>query len=366
MAWVLGVQGAPSADTPPPFLANDFKFPLWYEDFSVRSGFGYKDNVALSSTEPRGSAYWHAGGDVMVYRLPSGGWTLNSFASVNHLGYLDTSTGVNNEESAMLMVQVVKELGRNWRMGLGGNYLYQDQVLDVSAAEGSDFTIGEVRGHTAIGRWFVRKDLHPYWVEVEDCAARQWLAAPLDGFWQSGPRLTLGRSHGHGSDLTLTYQWSYLTFDSRLQTDATGLEVADTSLRFASQCADLAWHQVWDQQAHWHTVTRVGVDLNRDNAAGYFDFTQYRLAEQLKYRAKTWELSLALRLGYYDYPVQTAAQDDPSLRRKTGVGIGVHAEKTLSKHFRLFADYSYDRSISNAAYDRYLANGISSGVEFRF
>jgi hypothetical protein len=34
---------------------DDFKIPLWYQDYTIRNGWGYKDNVLLSSA-PRSVA----------------------------------------------------------------------------------------------------------------------------------------------------------------------------------------------------------------------------------------------------------------------------------------------------------------------
>jgi len=347
---------------------NDFKFSLWNQEFSVRSGMGYKDNVTLSSSAARGSGYWVAGGEVMVFRLPSGGWNFSAFGSFLNLGYFDKSTGVNNEQSGLALAQVTKDLGSDWKMGLSGTYLYQDQVLDVSAAETSQFTIGEVLGHTAIGRWFVRKDFKPWWVEAEASVTRQWLASPLDSFWQAGPRLTLGRSYGHGSELAVSYQYSRLAYDSRTQVDELGQEIPDTALRFQSQGGELGWHQVWDSARHWQTLTKLGADLNRDNAAGYFDFWQYHLTEQARFRAGTWEITAQGRLAYYDYPVQTITVGDltAAFRRKIGLSAGVGVQKNLSKKLIVFGSYSYDRSLSNAPDDQYVANSVQAGLEFRF
>ena len=366
VGWVMAALGASGAEAPALLSLDEFKIPLWYEDVNLRGGFGYKDNVLLSSVNPQGSAFWTAGGDVLVYRLPSGGWQFSGFASFDNVGYFERSTGVNNEQAAIAMAQASKDLGKGWRMGLGANYTLQHQVFDASVTETNQYTNTEVLGNSVVGRWFVRKDIKPYWVDAEFSLMRQWLAAPLDSFLQTGPRLTMGRSLSHGSDLTLSYQWLWLGFDTREQVSAAGVAEPGTSLRFQSQLVELTWHQVWDEKSHWHSMTRLGLNLNQDNGSGYFDFWQYLLAEQLKYKAKTWEISAVGRVDYYDFAVQTVSATDLALRQKTVFSASLRADKHLGKSWKVFATYAYDRSLSNLTSDRYQANTTSVGVEYRF
>jgi hypothetical protein len=368
LATALGLAafGLCAGEAPKLPSLDDFKIRTWYEDVNVRGGFGYKDNVLLSSTNQQGSAFYTAGGDVLVYRLPSHGWQINGFASFDHVGYFSQSTGVNDEQVAMALGQVTKELGQGWKMGLGANYMFQHQVFDVSATQTNQFTNGEVLGHNAGLRWLLRKEFKPYWVELELSGARQWLAAPLDSFWQMGPRLTVGRSYGRGSDLALSYQWTYVAFDSRAQVTADGFTEPGTHLHFTPQGVEAAWHHVWDQKKRWHTVTKAGLDHNQDNGAGYFDFWQYRLSEQIKFRAGTWELSATCRVGYFDFLTQTASATETDLRHKTLFGAGFRAEKTFGKSFKVFLAYAHEQSLSNAVYDRYRSNTFTIGAEYRF
>jgi hypothetical protein len=155
-------------------------------------------------------------------------------------------------------------------------------------------------------------------------------------------------------------------FDTREQVTAAGVAKSGTLLRFQHQLVELVWHQVWDQKSHWHTVTRLGLDLNQDNDSGYFDFWEYRLAEQIKYKGKTWEISVLGRVDYYDFPIQTISATDPALRRKTLFGASLRAEKFLGKSWRLFATYAYERSLSNLTSDAYQVGTTSGGVEYRF
>jgi hypothetical protein len=360
------VFAAASAETPTSAATNDFNIPFWYEDFTLRSGFGYKDNVLLSSFNPQGSAFWTAGADVLVYRLPTHGWEFSAFCSFDNVGYFNKSTGVQDEQTAAAMGQVRKDFGNGWKTGIGASYSFQHQVFDVSATQTAQYTNTEVLGHNLTGRSFVRKDFKPYWVEAELSLTRQWLAEPLDGFLQTGPRLTLGRTCGQDSDLTLSYQWFYIAFDSREQVTATGLAEPGTLLRFQAQTVELAWHHFWDGKHRWQTLTRLGLDINQDNGSGYFDYRQYRLAQQVKYKAGTWEFSAQARAGYFDFLSQPLSTTDLEVRKKTLLAASLRADKSLGKGWKIFASYAYDRSLSNLTSDQYQANTASAGLEFHF
>ena len=349
-----------------PVSPEEFKIPFWYKNISLHSGFGYKDNVVLSSFAPKGSGFWSAGGDVLVYRLPSHGWQFNAFASLENVGYLDQSTGVANEQVGLATAQLTKDLGQGWRSGLSLSYTFSHQVLDVTATQTNQFTIGEVLGHNATARWYVRKDFKANWVEAEASVTRQFLKAPLDNTWQAGPRLTAGHSYGRGSDVTLSYQWYYVAFDTREQVDAMGFTVPDTSLRFHPHVVELSWHHVWDEKSRWHTTTKAGLELSLDNSSGYFDYRLYRLSQQISYTAPTWQISLQLRLNHYDYSVQTVSLAELTLRQKTTLSTSLRAEKNLGKAWKIYASHAYDQSLSNVSLDRYRANTTSAGVEWHF
>jgi hypothetical protein len=353
---------------------DDFKLPkisLWYTDVTLRSSVGYRDNPTLSSngnTNAPANAFWSVGGDLILFRLPVNGWQFSAFANYNYLSYvsLGASSSTSAEQNGMAMAQLSKDLGGDWKTGVSLSSMYQDQVVDTTITQTNGTSITEILGENVTGRWFVRKDFKPWWTELSLSTTRQWLAAPLDGFWQPGARFAAGRSCGHATDLSLSYQWAYVDFDTRAQEDATGASVPGTHLRFQTHSTELAWQQTWDDPKHWQTVTKAGLDVNQDNGSGYFDYWQYHLAEQLKYHAGTWEISATSALNYYDFTVQTASSTDLSLRRKTTASAGLSASKKLGKSFKVFASASYERSLSNADYDAYETATTSAGVEYHF
>jgi hypothetical protein len=345
-------------------LTNDLKIRLWNTAFDLRASTGYKDNVELTDTNRMGSPFWSAGGDFILFRLPTGPWKLNFFVSADNRQYF--GDGVSQSEQVIIAAgEAIRALPRDWSMGFGLNYSFQNQILDVSATESNRFPITRVLGDNFMGRWFARKDFKPLWLELNMAGGREILASPLDSFWQFSPRLTLGRSLGAESALSLSYQWSYEAFDSRNQVTAEGDPIAGTSLDFVSQTAELAWRELWDEAKHWRTSVTLGYDVNEDNGSGYFNFSQYRLATRAEYRGKTWSVAGYALCGYYGYPVQTIGPPSTENRRKTWLQTGVHAEKQVWKHLRVFADYAFEQSDSNVTSDLYYDTTVSIGLDLK-
>jgi hypothetical protein len=126
------------------------------------------------------------------------------------------------------------------------------------------------------------------------------------------------------------------------------------------------WRQSWDEARRWQTTFRVSVKAAQDNATGYYDYARGQLFGQVRFRQKNWEASAECRWGHYTYPVQTVSAEDPALRRRAELVCGVHAERRLSRRFKVVADYTFERTQGNRVGDDYSANTASGGLNFTF
>src|SRR5437016_5656446 len=83
--------------------AQEFDFPIllpkWINDFSLRTGAGYRDNVGLSARSPQDSAFVASGLEMILLRLPENGTQFNFFASAEDLHFLSSSV-VDREQTA--------------------------------------------------------------------------------------------------------------------------------------------------------------------------------------------------------------------------------------------------------------------------
>jgi hypothetical protein len=346
-------------------LTNDFKIPLWNETIDLRGTIGYNDNVQLANTNRQGSPFWDSGADLLVFRLPTGPWTLSLFASADDTRFF----GAHSEPSEQLVIaaaQAKRALTHGWSSTFAVNYFFQHQILDLPPSQTNQAPVSLVMGNNFTGRWMARKDFEAGWAQIELAGGRELMAAPLDSFWQSGPRLDLGYRYGTGSDLRLNYQWNYTLFDTRQQVNSQGDAIPGTALRFMTQTAELTWHKAWTDSNHWHTFVTAGYELNEDNGSGYFNYSHYRLAPRIEYRGKTWKINAVARGGYYNFPVQPVVPGNSELREKVYFTAGIHAEKQLLKSLKTFAEYTYDRSVSDLYTDTYFNDTVKLGFDWQF
>jgi hypothetical protein len=347
------------------FGEDEWKIPLWEYSVDVMGGFGYKDNVLLSHSDAEGSAFWMSGVETMIFRLPTSGWQFYFYADASDVRYFDFPT-VDDEQVALAAAQLSKELGAGWKTGLGLNYLYQNQVFDYSATYTNETSVGQILGHTLRPLWNLRKKLGAFWFEGEMDATRQWLEEPLDDYWQYGPRAVAGYGWGHGSELTIAYQWSRLDYDHREQVDPMGATVPGTSLSLNIHLTELSLSHMWDEKGRWRSTTALGYEKTSDNGFGFFDYHDYHLAGQLRFRERGWDIRARAKLSHYDYDTQTVSATESTRRRRTVVRLTLNVERTVVKQLKAHASYSWDRSVSELDFDDYQASVLLGGLTYAF
>ncbi len=344
---------------------------LWDKLISVHAGYGYKDNVLLSPFIAEGSPFFVSGLEVTLMRLPVGGWQFAFDLEAEDIRYLQR-VDVNKEQTLMALSQFKKFFGDGWQSGANLIYFYQDQVQDVSLVE-ANLSTARVQGHNVTMRPFVRWDFATnWWAQLEASGTRQLLRAPLDNFWEAGPRLTLARDYGHASEVRLSYWLFEELFDTQNATDASGNDLPGTSLTQLTHNIELRLDHYWDARRHWCTTALLGLAHNADNGAGYFNYWRYQTGGQLAYRDDHWEIKGQIDLSYYDFPVRTAStveQISPpgaSKLHDATFELDVRAVRKLTKLLKIYAEFKRDRWLSNEAADAYLANTVSGGLELEF
>lgn len=340
-------------------------FSLWQKSVNMRVGFGYNDNVTLSSFAPVGSSFVQASADLMLFRLPWNDWQFSLFANGSDARFFNRDTGVDNDQHAAASAQLTWFLGKGWKSTTTAQYVFMNQVMDVS----TEYNIPvrqEVFAQGITGIQGVRKALGDYWAECNFSFSRYFVRQPLDSYWQGGPELKLGWTYGRGSDLSVGYQVAALLYDTREQAGADGVPVPGTHLRFFPQTVAAAWQHFWDEKRLWRSLTRLSYDLNLDNGSGYYNYSQYQAVEQLRFRPETWEFSAQVALNYFNFPNQSAGLSSPDNRRRTNLRVTLRGERTLWRHWKLYAEYDFERSFSDLVLDAYQANVASAGIEFAF
>lgn len=339
--------------------------PLWDYTVNLRAGAGYKDNLLLNRAATESSYLLSTALETMILRLPLDGRQLTCFVSAEDVRYPDGNE-VKKEQLLLALAQGKLEFSPTLAGGLAAQYIYQDQVLDVSATETNTEPL-QLRGHQLTLRPSARWKLpHQGWFEAEFLGQRQLFDETVDDYWESGPRLTLGRDYGRRSSVSLAYSFAWRLYDTRTPLQLDGMPIPDEDLEFRRHDVELALRHNWDARRHWRTVTRLNVQFNQDNGPGYFDYGLYRFTQQLRYVAADWDLKVQARVSYYDYAQQPISSTDPTVREKTLVAAGFRGERKLTKHLKLFADYQYEQSFSNLTTDEYRVQTVMAGIDWEF
>jgi len=100
--------------------------------------------------------------------------------------------------------------------------------------------------------------------------------------------------------------------------------------------------------------------------SGYFDYDRYSVSQEVRFQTDAWEITAEARLSYYRYPVQTISDTDLRKRERKELTLALRGERQLAKHIRLYVQYDYERTDSNAALDEYTVNTVSGGVMVEF
>jgi hypothetical protein len=362
-ATIIGMTGLSAQAQPLDDLS--FLLPVWDSAFNLHTGAGYKDNVTLSHTATQSSPFFTSTLEAIITRLPKEGTQFNLLLSADDRRYFGPGS-VDKEQFAFAQIQVKQVYEQAGEASLAADYVYLDQIQDVSATE-TNLQAVRVRGHTLIGRPGLRLNFsQQWWASVELVPTRQWLAAPLGDFTEFGARVVIGKDYGHKSEISLRYEPGYRDYDTEPELTAAGEPVPGALRSFSSHEARLNWKHHWDSHREWRTVTRLSYKINDDQGAGYFDYTKISVSEQIRYRTKHWEISAEGKMSYYDYAVQTVSASSSEHRKRTDLGIKLQVERQLTNYLTLIGAYELERALSNISAEDYLANTISGSLQWSF
>jgi hypothetical protein len=337
----------------------------WDWNVNLKASLGYKDNVLLSSKFIDASPFFGSAIEAMVSRLPLDGTLFTAMLSAEDHRYW-AAQDLDKEQWVIATAQVKRYGMGDWTWSVAGDYNYLDQIMDASITE-NILSTARMLGQGTKLRPALRRDFGGNnWAEIEGGANRQWLHSPFDSYWQGGMKLTVGHSYGHRSELTLSYDPAWRSYDTRYQLDARGAAMPGTHLNYLYHETQGQWVHYWDAKRRWRTATRLSLGINLDNGSGYFDFRRYLVAETLRYAAPSWQISAQAKLTYYDFPIQTAFPGSYDTRRKAIWLANLRFEKKLWKHLGLFAEYEHEASLSNSVLDEYRVNTVSAGIDWEW
>jgi len=340
------------------------ELPVWGRSIDIRPSVGYKDNLLLSDLNREASYYLSTGADLAVWRLPVDEHYFQLFASGDYT-YYPEGEEVQDESFAFVSGQYMRDLNDDWKVAGLLQYVFVDQVLDVSATE-PVFEAQLVQSHTLIAKPSLKGYFQPKtWVEVELAASGSDYRSPLDDYLEAGPRLELGQDYGHRSSVSVAYRYLERWYDTRVRLGPQG-QYLGGSLRFMQQEVEGHWRHYFDPDRRWQGEVGLGYQRNEDNGGGFYNYDRVQASLQLRWQSQPWTLRGSARLYYYDFNSQPVSATDPSIREKTTWTLRLRGERKLGEQWGVFAEYEFEQSVSNRETDEYSVNKVGAGVDWEF
>lgn len=335
---------------------------VWDNTGRVDTGFGYRDNVMRTSIAPESSAFFNASADASLLRFADSGAYLSCFALADYTKYFD-APAVGYEGLFSGTAQYVAPWGDQAELGGQCSYLYQHQVLDVSETEAT-VTRMLVDGHTYTLRPHWKYRFTKQWaVQLEATGLRQRYGGDLSDYWEAAARLSVTRTYGYRSELTIGYQPKQIRYDDRKQFDPAGVAIPDTRLDYWQHEVGAQWRHHWDAARRWRTTTKCSYLLSQDNGSGYFDYHRLLFSEQLRWANPPWEIKAGARVGWYFYPEQLVGSEN---LERSYVTLDLRVERRLGKRWLLYATAEREWSFSNDPLEEYQAGMVGAGVGVEF
>ncbi len=339
--------------------------PIWNSFYGVSVGVGYKSNVLLARNEAESSGFAATRLDFILWRRPieDGREFLLSITGADRRYW--ASESITHDDVGLAHARYLHELGEHWQgvLELDGSYL--DQVLDTSfndSPRARRRVQGAVLGGTPGMRWrFNERD----WIQLSPVISRTWLRSPYDSYSDLGGQLSWGHNYGMKSDWRLEYTGRARLQDDSRQATLSGVPLPGSDLQYQRHDFQWADHHYWDAAKRIHTSTRIGGRLSYDNGPGYYDSWRVWLAEQLQYRLNRWEFTFEGGVSFSRYPQQQVGSQGESRRFTEWSGLA-RIERRLGLRWKLYGDFSYERSQATDAFEAFTASTVETGIRFEF
>ncbi|MES2695583.1 MAG: hypothetical protein V4773_19055 [Verrucomicrobiota bacterium] len=356
----------------------------WELTGNLRSGFGFKDNILLSSAFTDESALARAEGEIFWWLFPTDRFEALAFANASLTRFFESDVNPREWES-FAHGEARWFATPSFQVTAAAEGFHFDQVFDLSEKSAAQRMAAPIAVTGAVGSVAVRWTFLPHtWLELKPSVQRERYRedsvlifgagialaedpAPNDNTQQSG-RATLGRTWREGRiELSLAAQYLRRNYDFRARYELGGRPVFGADLDFEQREGEFTASIVWDQARRWSTKTVLLSGDNRDNGSGYFDYRRRSLRQEVAWKRDPWKVRLTGRAGRYVYDRQTVGVGiDPPARFKEDFLGQVRIERQLTKRLTVYTDYLWERSRSNLDIASYRVNTALLGVDWLF
>lgn len=336
----------------------------WEKLVGVRTMAGYKDNVLLSAQEPDASGFVGLLLEAIVWRPIGASGEIQAFLVGEHRQFL-SAADLEREQTMVAQVGYEQHLSYQWTVKAPVEYLYVDQILDVSATEDVVQAV-RVLGHTLALRPAVQRHWVPGTLELELSGVRQIYEAPLDPSWEMGTELSWQQAFTSRSRGEIGYGFGQTWHDDEPERTAQGEPIPGTRRSMQRHDLLLELRQDLGDSGDWRLTVQASARYAADLASGYFDFVRPAAGVRLRYRRAGWIAEGRIRFRHYHYLTQKASDAGGNLRRRSEMAVEVRGERELLPWLRVFAEYQYEETFANRPLEEYSVNTVSGGLEASF
>ena len=130
--------------------------------------------------------------------------------------------------------------------------------------------------------------------------------------------------------------------------------------------ANLRAQQFLDKARRWSAATQAGFEYSADNGSAYYDYLNWRAAQELSFRMAPWKINFRAAYARYRFPWEPS-DTSPALKRSMDqLDFTLRAERKIGAHFKIFAQGESSQSLGSNASDHYRMNSASAGIEVDF
>ena len=341
---------------------------LWDTSLTLRTGGGHASNPSLAnlSSARQPSAFLEYGGDLMFFRLPTGGDNAYIFLSGDDRRYL-SAENIPGEQNFVALATYTHDSPSWWKAGATVSFVYLHQVIDLSEID-SGIGTAEVKGNTLNFRPMWGGTWDTNWLaQLELPLNRQMFSTEATGdFLELGPQVTLTRYLARSSQVSLSYAWLRRAYDDTPLREPDGDLLPGTLEVLNYNHLNLRWRQFWDTEKHWSSTARLGFTTARDNGPGYYDFNRYRASGLVRYERDRWALQFEGGALWSDYLLQSVSNLNLTPRSQRNVFAVAEFEYRVWRALKWNVSFAYDQSVGNVALDSYLSRTVTTGVEWEF
>ncbi len=343
----------------------DLELPIWEFESTVSGSLGYKDNILLQPVPTESSAFWRTGLELFLWRLPKGKTEFMLVFDATDVRFF--STDETDGEQVAFLHSAFNWLMTDWsKLGIKGQVVYQDQVLDMSANESEPF-IGQVQvfSYTFDPEWEVSltRDLT---VAVTGLARADRFREGPDDFDDLGGRFGVGYRMGLWGELDLRLSALQRDYATRLQYTAGGRPILGSKLSVDQKAAELRFKLGVSSNSRWAFRTKLAWLEQRDNGSSYFDYNRATLGLELSWRPKLWRFTLGADFHHYEYLTQTVWVGELESRQKDDFYARFLTERRLTESLSWQLEAGWESSQTNDVYGNYDATNIFTGVSWTF